>query len=550
MTGRKKFEFWSVLSALIFCVLLVFLVYPMFMLLRESVWTAEEGFTLKNFAKFFSSSYYYGTILNSFKIALSVTVLSLLIGIPFSYFYSFYRLRGRKLLLVLSVLCCMSAPFIGAYSWILMLGRSGFITVFLKKALGVDVGSIYGFSGILLSQTTKLFPLVFIYMNGAFRNIDSSLIEASGSLGSSRAKQFWGITLRLTTPTLLAAALLVFMRSLADFGTPMVIGEGYRTFPVEIYNQFLSENGADFGFASAISVIAIVLTGLIFLLQKYSTKKFEFTMSALHPVEPRKPRGLAGLGMHLFCYLVVAVSILPQVYIVGLSFRNYKNSVRLEGYSLKNYADAMKRGLRGATVNSTVYGVAALALIILFAVIIAYLVVRRSNTLNHAIDTISMLPYIMPGTVIGIALVVAFNSRPLALTGTMAIIVIALVIRRLPYTVRSATATLMQIPISVEEASVSLGASKLKTFVRVTVPMMKNGIVSGAILSWVAIITEISSSIILYNSKTITLPVGTYSSIVRGTTGTGAVFAAVTTVLTVLSMIVYLRVSKTEDIKL
>lgn len=403
-------------------------------------------------------------------------------------------------------------------------------------------------TGLTEDQTSV--TLVFIYMNGAFRNIDSSLIEASSSLGSSKSKQFWEITLRLTTPTLLAAALLVFMRSLADFGTPMVIGEGYRTFPVEIYNQFLAETGADFGFASAISVIAIVLTGLIFLLQKYTTKKFEFTMSALHPVEPKKAKGLAGVLMNLYCYIVVGISILPQVYIVGLSFRNYKNSVRLDGYSFKNYADALKRGLRTATVNSAVYGITALLLIIILAVFVAYLVVRRPNVLNHTIDTVSMLPYIMPGTVVGIALVIAFNKKPFVLTGTMAIIVVALVIRRLPYTVRSATATLMQIPLSVEEASISLGASKLKTFVRITVPMMKNGIISGAILSWVAIITEISASIILYNNKTITLTVGTYTSIVRGMTGTGAVFAAITTVLTVISMIIYLRVSKTEDIKL
>ena len=105
MSKRKRFELWSVLSTAIFCVLILFLIYPMFMLLRESVWTPADGFTIKNFVKFFSSSYYYGTILNSFKIALSVTLLSLLIGIPFSYFYSFYQLKGRKLLLVLSVLC-------------------------------------------------------------------------------------------------------------------------------------------------------------------------------------------------------------------------------------------------------------------------------------------------------------------------------------------------------------------------------------------------------------------------------------------------------------
>lgn len=265
MSKRKRFELWSVLSTAIFCVLILFLIYPMFMLLRESVWTPADGFTIKNFVKFFSSSYYYGTILNSFKIALSVTLLSLLIGIPFSYFYSFYQLKGRKLLLVFSVLCCMSAPFIGAYSWILMMGRSGFITTFFKNVLHINLGSIYGFKGILLTQTTKLFPLVFIYMNGAFRNIDSSLIEASSSLGSSKSKQFWEITLRLTTPTLLAAALLVFMRSLADFGTPMVIGEGYRTLTVGTYTSIvrgMTGTGAVF---AAITTVLTVISMIIYL---------------------------------------------------------------------------------------------------------------------------------------------------------------------------------------------------------------------------------------------------------------------------------------------
>ena len=211
---------------------------------------------------------------------------------------------------------------------------------------------------------------------------------------------------------------------------------------------------------------------------------------------------------------------------------------------------AGKRLLGRSLSNSLLFGVVALAIIILFAVLIAYLVVRRSNALNNGIDTLSMIPYIMPGSVIGIALVIAFGRQPFALTGTATIMILALVIRRMPYTIRSATATLQNIPISTEEAAISLGASKLKTFVRITVPMMGNGIISGAVLSWVAIVTELSSAIILYNNRNITLTMSAYVAISRGNYGLAAAFSTILTILTTVSLLVYLWVSKSEDIKL
>ena len=530
---RRKFEVWSAISI---ALLLAFT-------------TKESGFTLDNFVKFFSKPYYYNTILNSFKVSVAVTLVSLFIGIVFSYFYSFYRLKGEKFLLIASILCCMSAPFIGAYSWILLMGRSGDLTRLLK-ALGLPAGSIYGFGGILLVQATKLYPLVLIYMNGMFSNLDNSLMEASANLGCSGLKRFWKVILRLSMPTVLAAALLVFMRAFADFGTPLLIGEGYRTFTVEIYKQFLSETGSDYGFASAISVIAIVLTAAIFLLQKYATKKFSFTMNALHPVEKKAPKGLGGVLMHVFCYGVVAVSLLPQIYIIYVSFRNSKMGVFQKGYSLANYRAALDKLLLRATGNTVLVGVIALAAIVLLAIMISYLVVRRPNFINHSIDTISMMPYIMPGSVIAIALVIGFGKKPLVLTGTLAIMIIAVIIRRLPYTTRSATATLIQIPLSVEEASISLGASKMKTFFKVTVPMMSSGIISGAILSWVSIVTEVSSAAILYNNRSITLTVGTYAAVSRGNFGEAAAFAAVTTVLTALSLFLYMRLNRGKEIQL
>lgn len=546
---RRKFEVWTAISLALFLMFAVFFIYPICTLLRQAFTTKEAAFTLDNFVKFFSKPYYYNTIFNSFKVSLAVMAVSLAIGIVMSYFYSFYELKGSKFILISSILCCMSAPFIGAYAWILLLGRSGAMTLLLK-ALGIKVGSIYGFGGILLVQATKLYPLVMIYMNGMFANLDNSLMEASSNLGCTGLRRFFSVVLRLSMPTILAAALLVFMRAFADFGTPILIGEGYRTFTVEIYKQFLSETGSDYGFASAISVIAIILTAAIFLLQKYATGKFSFTMNALHPVERKKPHGIGGVLMHIFCYVTVAVSMLPQLYIIYVSFRNSKMGVFQEGYSLANYRSAIDKLLLRATKNTVVVGIVALAAIVILAVMISYLVVRRPNTLNHATDTISMLPYIMPGSVIAIALVIGFGKKPLVLTGTLTIMIMAVIIRRLPYTTRSATATLIQIPMSIEEAAISLGASKMKTFFKVTVPMMSSGIISGAILSWVSIVTEVSSAAILYNNRSITLTVGTYTAVNRGNLGEAAAFAAVTTVLTAISLVIYLIINKGKQMEL
>ena len=539
MKTKRRRDIWTVLGLVLLLLFVIFFIYPCIRLLWEAFYTEKTGFTMKAFTKFFSKKYYYSTILNSFKVSAAVMLISLLLGIPFSYFFSFYRLRGRKVLFVLALLCTMSAPFIGAYSWIMLLGRSGVITKLLE-GFGIKIGSIYGFGGILLVQSLKLFPLVVIYMNGAFQDIDNSLLEASANLGCTGLKRFFKVIMGLTMPTILAAALIVFMRAFADFGTPALIGEGYKTFPVLIYDSFLSEVGADYNFASAVSVLAIILTAVVFLVQKFATSRFKFTINSLHPIQKKEAKGAKGFFMHAYCYLLIAVALLPQFYIIFDSFRDYKGQVAQDTYSLSNYQNAIRKLLGRSIKNTLVISILALVVIVIIAVIIAYLVVRRPSGLSHTVDTISMLPYIMPGAVIGIALIIAFNTKYFSLTGTMAIMVIALAIRRMPYTSRSATATMMQIPISTEEAAISLGASKMKTFVKVTVPQMTSGIVSGAILSFVSIITEMSSGIFLYNNSTITLTLSTYNAITLGSYGTASAFATVTTLLTIVCLVLYL----------
>lgn len=545
--AKKRFDGWFIVSIIMLLLFIAVLIYPMFGIIKQSVIMPDGSFSWSQFQKFFGQSYYSKTIVNSFKITFFVTAMTLIVGIPFAYFYAFYRLKGAKILFVISILCCMSAPFLGAYSWVMLLGRAGVITKFFKSAFGIKLPSIYGFGGIALSQTLKFFPLVFIYMNGAFKSIDNTLMEASSNMGCVGVKRLFKIVLNLTMPTILAAALMVFMQAFADFGTPTVLGEGFKTFPVLLYNEYLGENGSNYNFAAALAVIAVVVTAVIFFLQKWATSRFKFSINALHPVEKKPATGFAGFLMHLYCYLLCAVAFLPQIYIIYLSFRNCRGAVFSPGFSLGNYQQALKKKLWMASKNTVYMGVMALIIIIVIAVILAYLVVRRSSALNHTLDTISMLPYIMPGAVIGIALLIAYGAKPFALTGTATIMIMSFAIRRMPYTIRSATATLMQIPISIEEAAISLGASKLKTFVKITVPMMSNGIISGAILSWVAIVTELSSSVILYSNKTATLTMQAYIYIGRGEYGTAAAFAAILTVITAISLFIYMAISKSED---
>ena len=551
MKNNNKFrlDIWGFITLFVILLYVLFLLYPMGYLIRQSVFDGETGqFTMANFAKFFSKSYYFDTLFNSFKISIAATLLSLVIGTPLAYLFAVYKIRGKSFLSILIVVASMSAPFIGAYSWILLLGRSGVITTFFKN-LGIALPDIYGFGGIVLVMALQVFPLVFLYARGALKNIDNSLIEAAGNLGCSGVKCFLKVVIPLIMPTLLAAGLLVFMRSFADFGTPMLIGEGYRTFPVVLYNEFINEVGGNDGFAAAIAVIAIVITTVVFLVQKYISNRKSFSLNALHPMEEREAKGATRWLVHLFSYLVIGVAVLPQCYIIYTSFKNTEGKIFVDGYSMQSYATAF--GKLGKSIQNTIIiPVLALVVIILLAILIAYLVVRRRNALTNVTDILSMIPYIVPGTVLGIALLIGFNKPPLLISGTMLIMVVALVIRRLPYTIRSSVAILQQIPMSIEEAAISLGATKMKAFFRITVPMMRAGIVSGAILSWVTMISELSTAIILYTGRTKTLTIAIYTEVIRGNYGTAAALSTILTILTVVSLLLFNKLNGGNDLSL
>ncbi|MBR4122397.1 MAG: iron ABC transporter permease [Erysipelotrichaceae bacterium] len=548
--NKNKLNVWHIFSLLLLVFDLLFIVYPLFNVLKNSI-IIDHQFSLAHFVRFFGDSYYLDTLINSLKVAFVVTLTSLFFGILLAYANTIYELKGSLFLQIVTILCSMSAPFVGAYSWILLLGRGGAITTFLKDVLNVAAPSIYGFGGIVLVMTTKLFPLVYLYVSGALKGIDQSLMEAAENLQCTGFKRFTKVVLPLCMPSILAVALMVFLWAMADFGTPVLIGEGYRTFSVEIYKQYIGEGGMDHGFAAAISIIAIMITAVIFFTQKAVSKRFSFKMDSMHPIQKQKAEGLFGVLLHVYSYLVVAISFMPQLYIIYTSFRNVSKSGNtfVAGYSLNNYKTFLAR-MGQAVPTTLLIGVVTLALTLVIAVLTAYLIVRRNNKINSALDTLSMIPYIVPGSVVGISMVMGFSTGPLVLTGTMAIMIIAIAIRRMPYTIRSSVATLQQIPLTVEEAAESLGCSKFKTFIKITVPMMMRGIISGAIVSWITILTELSSSIILYSSKTTTLTLSTYIFVSRGTLGPAAASASILTLFTTISLLLFFKLTKSSDLAL
>lgn len=547
---KKKLTVWNVLSLLILSAFALFVMYPLFLILYKSGINGDTGaFTIDNFAHFFAKKFYWGTMINSLKVTVVSTILSAVVGLPLAYLMRSVRIRGGSFLNILIVISYLSPPFIGAYAWIQMLGRNGVVTHFINDLFGIHYGGVYGFAGIVLVFTLQSFPLVYIYVSGALKNLDNSLNEAAESLGCSRMGRIWKIIVPLVMPTLLASSMLVFMRVFADFGTPMLIGEGYQTLPVLIYNQFMGEVSGDDGFAAAICCIVIGLTIVMFFVQRFLATRNTYAMTALKPMVAEKAKGLRNILAHLAVYLTVGLAVLPQFVVIYTSFHATNGGqVFTGGFALQSYEATLFAKDNDVIWHTYFLGLCAIAIVLVVGVLIAYLSMRKKNALNSVLDVVTMFPFIIPGSVLGIAFVFAFNKSPVILTGTALIMIISFAVRRMPYTVRSSAAVLGNISPSIEEAAVSLGASEMTTFRKITIPMMAPGVLSGAIMSWVTIISELSSSIILYTNSTQTLTVSIYTEVIRGNYGNASAYATILTLTSVLSLLIFYKVTGKRDV--
>lgn len=547
---RGRWDAWSLITVAIFLLTLVFLLIPLAALFFSAFHDPKTGaVSLRNFIEFFTNPYYYKALLNSVKVTVVVTAICILIGVPMAYLMTTCNIKGKRLLEMLIILSMMSPPFIGAYSWILLLGRNGFLSNLVKDLLGIQIPSIYGFGGIALVFTMKLYPYIYIYVSGALSKLDASLPEAAENLGCTPLKKVFSIIAPLILPTVSAGALMVFTNAFSDFGTPMMIGEGYRVMPVLVYTEFVGEVGGSANFAAALSMLMVLITVVIFVVQRYVVDRKSYEMSFLRPLEVQKMGPLKSVLAHLFLYGVVCVSILPQVNIIFSSFRNSSGPIYKPGFSLDSYRAAIEK-FSFTIFNTYRFALIAILIVMVLGMAIAYVSVRRKNPLTNLLDVVTMFPMIISGTVMGITLLLAFNSKPLLLSGTAAIMIVSFVIRRMPYTIRSSSAILRQMSPSVEEASVSLGCTPLQTFWKVTCPLMMSGVLSGLILSWITIINELSSSVILFTGRTSTMSVAVYTEVSRNNYGTASALSSILTVTVILSLLLFFKLSGKKSISL
>ena len=460
-----------------------------------------------------------------------------------AYLMTRYNIFGKNVIYVCIILALMSPPFIGAYSWILLFGRAGFITR-LFAGIGVRTPTIYGPGGIILVFTLHLFPYVYLYVAGALGSIDSSLEEAGENLGSSKLRRLFTVTLPDELHSLLAGTDMDFMTALADFGTPMLLGEGKtRVLPVLVYDAYMSEIGGNANMASALSVIVVMFSLSVLLLQKFYVARKNYAMTALRPPKVVELHGWNRFLVTLPVALVAFLGLLPQLTVVVSSFIQTDFTGFIGGFTLDNYQKILSRLATNIT-NTYYFSAVAIVFIVIFGMLISYILVRKRGKVASIMDLLVMFPYVIPGSVLGVCLIVAFNRKPIILTGTAAIMIISYVVRKLPYTVRSGSAFRYQMDASVVEASISLGVAPMKTFFKVVARLMLPGILSGAILSWITCINELSSSIMLYSGRTSTIAVAIYQEVMRMRDGTAAALASILTLTTVASLMIFLRFSK------
>ena len=540
---KVRMDFWFFTKILVIAALCLFIVYPFYTILTKSIFSSKvDGVTLYNFQRFFSKPYYYRSLLRSLVVCSCTMVFAAVLGVFIAYVMTRYNVPGKNILHILIIMSLMSPPFIGAYSWIVLLGRNGLLAK-LMSSIGLSAPTIYGRNGIIFVFTLHLFPYVYLYTSGAMNSIDSSLEEAAENLGMSKLRRIWTITIPVVLPSILAGCIMVFMTSLADFGTPMLLGEGYTVLPVLVYNEYMSESAVDPYMASSLSVIIVACSLVMLGFQKLVVDKKNYTMSTLRPPQETKLHGVKRFLTALPIYIVLFLALLPQVVVICQSFVERSFSGVVQGINLNNYRTILSR-LGSNIFNTYYFSLVAIVFIVIFGILVSYILVRKKGKVANVIDTLIMFPYVIPGSVLGIGLIVAFNKPPIVLVGTAAIMIISYIVRKLPYTVRSGSAFLYQMDPSVEEASINLGVSPMKTFFTVTARMMLPGVMSGAVLSWITCINELSSSIMLYSGKTSTIAVAIYQEVTRMSDGTAGALATILTLTTVISLLIVFRVTK------
>ena len=521
----------------------VFLLYPMGITFLRAFWKPASfefkftGWSLDGFRQFFGTRLYLKSLRNSIVVSVSVTLLTILIGVPMGYCVARVKIPGRKLLLSLGILPIIMPSFVGAYTWVILLGNKGIVRValnWLLKPLGITIPSIYGMFGMILCMTLTYYPFVFQMAYGAFSGANALLEESAMLMGAGKARIMRTITLPLIIPSLGASALLVFVRAIGNFGIPAVIGGNNYVLPTLI--SFAYQGDGDINFASSIAVLNVIITGLVLYLQKYVVSRREYeTVSATHTDVKLHDSFGAKLIAILICLIVLIFSLLPQLTIIVMSFFKRWTGLLPAGFTFENYLTIPRKAGK-ELFNSFFLSIAATLMCAIFGSILAYITERKKPKGATLLDISIMAPFILPGTVVSIALLSAFGGNGLfKMTGTYAILLISYMIRRTPYVYRSVAANLTQLNPSLEEASTISGATWFYTFRRVSVPLILPSIISGSVMTLTTLLQELSTTILLYGPKTRTVPILIYNAVLANNLGQAS---ALSTVLLIIVFII------------
>ncbi len=536
-------------QAVTFAFLVLFLVVPVVLILRSSVLTPDGiHLTLGNFRKIFAYDYYRAAVINTLEVSAGATIAATLLGVPIAFCLARMPIPAKSLAVTLGTLPLLLPSFVSAHAWVLLLGRFGFLSQALRS-VGIPFGSIYGRGGMIFVYTIQGFPYVLLLAMSAFSAMDVSLEEAGENLGSSPWRTFRTVTLPLLIPAMLSGGLLVFMASAENFGVPFVLAEDVPVLSVEAYKLFVSEMGGNPSLAGAMGVFLILCTAVPLLLQRMYLRRQRFaTQNRGRPRVLTVSTWVRRLATVLV-FGVDFVALLPFLVVIVASFLEMRGPVMFFRFSFQSYREILTQSPEMIT-NTYLLATLGTVVAVALGVPIGYLVTRQRLRSGSLLEVLSNAPLAIAGTVLGIGFILAFNAHPLILTGGWVILVLAYTTRMLPFNVRSTVALLHQIDPAMEEASINLGVPPGQTFIRVTVRLLLAGVVSGAILTWVNVASELSSTVILYSGPWATMTVGMFQAMESRNLGVASAFASILVVSVAVPLLFVTRMFGQREVSL
>ncbi|WP_334129783.1 ABC transporter permease [Sneathiella sp.] len=541
----SRFFPWGLLSLLALLFLGLFIAYPIAGILLRSFIGESGAFSLNGFVIFLTQGRYLEALLNSIILGLSVTLCCTIVGVFLAFIVARYEIPFSNIVFLLPLSVLIVPELISAQSWIMVFGNNGLVT-HLFDAIGIPFPRFYGWFGLIFVMTLTYYVHIFLAALAALRGFDVSLEEAGQSLGTTPLSTYFKVVFPTVIPAVLSAALIVFTLVVGNFAIAITLGQRVPLLSVLTYRSFISEMGGNPTMQSTLATVSILLVASVLFLQRWYISKRDYQMVAGRTPPRFKPKGAKAWLATGSAGLIIVLSLLPVLVVLIGSFTFSRGPVMYWGqFTFDNYARIFDFNLE-IIGNSLRFASLATLLGVMFATLVSYLLVKKRTALSSALDYLLLLPLTISGTVLGIALAQSFSTGPLVLTGTAAIMVLAMMLRRLPFGVRNASSNLHNISNSLEEASVSLGVSPVRTFLNVILPLMTPGIAAAAILTWVTTVSELSASVVIYHAGQETLPIQIFRLINSDLMARASAFGVINMIIIMVPVFVGIKLTKVK----